>query len=122
MSLLDYFRLQRSRSLPNPRGPLSNKISSAAIASANSEVRAVLNGEPSGELSMNTGHSCKGKKPHAYSHKKRAEIGKLAGQVGPSEAAGRFSRKLGHPLNESTARRFKALCGKEKQKKRLIEE
>jgi len=57
MSLLDYFRLKRCGSLPNARGPLSNRISSTVIASANSEVRAVLNGKPSQG-------SRKGKKHH----------------------------------------------------------
>jgi len=36
----------------------------------------VLNGEISGEPLTNAGHSCKGKKPHIYSPKNRAEIGK----------------------------------------------
>ena len=111
MSLLDYFRLKRSGSLPNPRGPLSNRISSTAIASANSEVRAMLNGEPSQG-------SHKGKKHHVYSSKERAEIDRLAGQIGASEAARKFSRKLGHSLNESTARRFKKLYDDEKKKGR----
>ena len=106
--MLDYFRLKRSGSLPNPRGPLSNRISSTAIASANSEVRTVLNGKP-------LKGSRKGKKHHVYSPKERAEIGRLAGQIGVSEAARRFSRKLGHLLNESTARRFKKLYDEEKK-------
>jgi len=67
----------------------------------------------------NTGHSHKGKKSHVYSPKKRAEIGRLAGQFGPSKAT---RRKLGYSLNESTACRFKTLYMKEKQKKRLREE
>ena len=96
MSLLDYFRLKRCGSLPNARGPLSNRISSTVIASANSEVRAVLNGKP-------LQGSRKGKKHHVYSPKERAEIGRLAGKIGASEAARKFSRKLGHSINESTA-------------------
>jgi len=113
--LLDYFRLKRSTSLPNPRGPLSSRIPSAAIVSANSQVRAVL------ELSHrdSQAHSQgKGKKPHVYSPKKRAEIGKLAGQTGPFKAARRFSRKLGYSVNESTARRFKELHDQERKTKR----
>ena len=44
-SILDYFAVRSSTSFPNPRGPLSNRISSAAIESANREVRAALNKE-----------------------------------------------------------------------------
>jgi len=126
MSLLDYFRLKCSGSLPNPRvkcsgslpnpsGPSSNRISSTAIALANSEVRAVLNGEPSQG-------SCKGKKHHVYSPKERAEIGKLAGQIGASKTARRYSKKLGCSLNENTASRFKKLYDEERKRKRMREE
>ena len=45
-----------------------------SIKAFNSEVRAVLNGEPSQG-------SRKGKKHHIYSSKERAEIGRLAGQI-----------------------------------------
>ena len=54
----------------------------------------MLNGEPSQG-------SRKGKKHHVYSPKERADSGRLAGQIGASETARRFSRKLGHSLNES---------------------
>jgi len=77
----------------------------------------VLNGEPSHGDSQD-----KRKKRHVYSPKKRAEIGKLAGQIGPSEAARRFTRKLGYSVNESTARRFKKLYDQERKIKRMREE
>jgi len=77
----------------------------------------VLNGEPSHGDSQD-----KRKKRHIYSPKRRAEIGKLAGQIGPSEAARRFSRNLGYSVNESTARRFKKLCDQERKTKRMKEE
>ena len=79
-----------------------------SIKAFNSEVRAVLNGEPSQG-------SRKGKKHHVYSSKEKAEISRVAGQIGASEAARKFSRKLGHSLNESTARRFKKLYDEEKK-------
>ena len=43
LSILDYFEVTSSKSFPNPRGPLSNRIPSAAIELANREVRAALN-------------------------------------------------------------------------------
>ena len=49
-------------------------------------------------------------------------MGKLAVDVGTSEAPKRFSRKLKYSVNESTARRFKQLCLEERRAKRLREE
>ena len=60
MSILDYFTVTSSKSLPNPRGPLSNRIVSAAIESANREVHAALNPESASSKR-------KGKKPRVYS-------------------------------------------------------
>ena len=45
MSILDYFAMTSSKSFSIPMGPLSNRITSAAIESANNEVCAVLNKE-----------------------------------------------------------------------------
>ena len=52
----------------------------------------------------------------------RAELGKLAVDIGASAAAKRFSKKLKYPVNESTARRFKQLYLEERRAKRLREE
>ena len=71
MSILDYFSVRLSKSFPNPRGPLSSRIPSAAIESANREVCAALNKEQPVS-------SQKGKKPRIYSPQERAELGKLA--------------------------------------------
>ena len=117
MSHLDYFQVRSSKSFPNPRGPLSTRISSAAIESANREVRALLNKELQESAS-----SRKGKKPRVYSPQERAELGKLAVDIGASAAAKRFSKKLKYPVNESTARRFKQLYLEERRAKRLREE
>ena len=57
--ILDYFTVSSSsKSFLNPRGPLSNRIPSAAIESANREVCEVLNKELPESAS-----SQKGKKP-----------------------------------------------------------
>ena len=45
MSILDCLIVTSSKSLPNPRGPHSNRIASAAIESANREVHMALNPE-----------------------------------------------------------------------------
>ena len=45
MLILDYFSVRSSKSFQNPRGPLSIRIPSAAIESANREVCATLNKE-----------------------------------------------------------------------------
>ena len=77
MSILEYFKVTSSKSFPNPKGPLSNRIPSAAIESVNSEVRAVLN-----KNLPESANSPKGKKPRVYSPKERAELGKLAVDIG----------------------------------------
>ena len=118
MSILDYFSVSSSKSFPNPRGPLSNRIASAAIESANREVRAALNKE----LLESASSRRKEKKPRVYLPQERAEMGKLAVDIGATEAAKRFSKKLKYPINESTARRFKQLYLQERRAKRLREE
>jgi len=92
--------------LPNPRGPLSSKISSAAIVSANSEVAKVIE-KMNNNSSMVSGRSKNGKKRRIYSPKERADIGKLACSVGATEAARHFMRTLGYTINESMVRCFK---------------
>ena len=116
MSLLDYVHC--SASFPNPRGPLSTRIPSAAIESANPEVCAALNREPPESVR----HSRKGNKPRVYSPKEWAEIGKMAVDIGASAAARRFSKKSGYTVNVSMACRFKQLHLEERQAKRLREE
>ena len=97
MSLLNYFKCQpKVRTFPNLQGPLSRVIPFAAIASANSEVLQVINQARHGSNSQ------KGIAPNVYSPTERAEIGKLACSVGATEAAKRFTQKLGFSVNEST--------------------
>ena len=102
MSILDYFAMTSSKSFPNPRGPLSNRIASAAIESANHEVCAVLNKE----LSESASSRQKGKKPRVYLPHEQSELVKLAVDIGATEAAKQF---LKYPINESLALRFMQL-------------
>ena len=46
MALLKYLR-KKATFLPNPDGPLSDRIPSAAISSANNEVKDLVNATPS---------------------------------------------------------------------------
>jgi len=64
----------------------------------------------------------KGKKPRAYSDTQRAEMGKLTCRVGPTEAAKRFSSKLGLTINESTMRSIKEDYVNKRHQKRLLED
>ena len=118
MSILDYFSVSSSKSFPNPRGPLSNRIASAAIESANREVRVALNKD----LPESASSRRKGKKPRIYLPQEPAELGKLTVDIGATEAAKRFSKKLKYPINEIMARRFKQLYLQERRAKRLREE
>jgi len=100
MSILNYFQRKKSGgNLPNPHGPLSRFLSPVAIVSANSEVREVYATQTSGCPSKK---SRKGKKFRVYSDTQRAEMGKLTCRVGATEAAKRFTKKLGFRINEST--------------------
>ena len=73
MSILDYFAVTSSKSFPNLRGELSNRIPSAKIELANQEVCVVLN-----EKLPESANFSKGKKPQVYSSKEQAKLGKLA--------------------------------------------
>ena len=122
MSLLNYFQRKKDgQSFSNPYGPLSRFLSPAAIQSANSEVCEVCAKQASECLSKN---NRKGKKPRVYSDTQRAEMGKLTCRVGPTEAAKRFSRKLGLTINESTMRSIKKdyMYVNKQHQKRLLEE
>ena len=59
---------------------------------------------------------------HAYLLKERAEIGKMAVNIGASAAARRFSKQSVYTVNKSLACRFKQLYLKESRAKRLREE
>ena len=61
-------------------------------------------------------------KRRVYSPKERAELGKLAGMVGATEAAKRFTKKCGFSINESTVRAIKKAYLAKRHEKRLREE
>lgn len=100
MSLLNYFK----RKTPEERGiflptPVTTEsISEEEVAACNKEVEtAIVKNE------RQTKQYC------SYSAKERASIGRYAAQHGPTAAARHFSKLLGHPVPESTARKFRNL-------------
>ena len=122
MSILQYSAKKQVGSLPNPEGTLSNVIPSAAIKSVNSEVKKVMDqGHPSSRVSRK--ETRKGKKCRIYSPRERAEIGKLACNIGATAAARRMSNKFkGTGISESTVCGFKKAYLNELRSKRLREE
>ena len=111
MSILNYFSRKKG-SLPTPNGALSR---STAIVVANREVEFVLP-----QSSQKRKQKFKGN--NVYDATLRAEMGKMTCQIGPTEAARKFSAKLGTPVNESTMRGLKKAYTAERQQKRRREE
>ena len=95
-------------SLPNPNGPLSEKISSKAIELANAEVEKIshLSKEQASEKT-------RGPRPNKYlilSPAQRFEVGKRAAEHGVTSSLRYFSKKYPQlPLKETTVRRLKNL-------------
>ena len=83
--------LQPKDGLPDPRGPLSSSISSAAITQANQEVS---------ECAKDKGKRGK----YKYSEKLRAEIGKYSSYHGVAAASRHFSHQLKKKVSETTVR------------------
>ena len=100
-------------SLPSPLGSLSLSVPTAAIASANAEVRHV----------MEAAQRKQRKGPYnIYTPEQRAIIGKHPVENGVMAAKRKFSKKLQMDINESTVRRFKEAYLKERSIKRQVEE
>ena len=107
-----YRFIERSgRELPNPDGPLSHCLPSAAIEEANKEVAEAAPKTP--------------KKRGSYikiPDDRRAEIGRYACENGVANAARKYSRVLERSLNESTVRGIKRAYLAELTRKRKAEE
>ena len=122
MSILQYFTKKQVGSLPNPERTLSNVIPSAAIKSANSEVKKVMGqGHPSSQVSRK--ETRKGKKCRIYSLRERAKIGKMACNIEATAAARRMSNKFkGTDVSKNSIRGFKKAYLNELRYNRLREE
>ena len=105
MSILQYFKKQEKTTslsednLPDPKGPLSEKIPSKAIFTANQKVMEVL--EKQGEKSVR-GHY------HTLTPAQKLTVGKMAAEFGTTAAMQFFAKKYPQlPLKETTVRRLK---------------
>lgn len=122
MSILQYFKKTAidkdgdAISLPNPRGTLSSYVPTAAISSANSQVRRVISQEQNSERG---GYR---QKYNNYTPEQRASVGKYALEHGVMSAKRKFSLKFKMDINESTVRRFKTAYLHEKRKRREDDE
>ena len=99
MALLKYFK--KTSLLPNPNGPLSERMPSSSITSANKEVQSELNSD--GEtLGSKRGHYAR------YSDEERTQVAKRASEMGVTNSLRFFGKKFAdHPLKESTVRTWK---------------
>ena len=86
------------RSLPDPRGPLSEKMPSSSIAAANSEVKALLQGEEAA-TSGKRGQYTK------FTPVVKLEIGKRAAEHGVAATIRYYFRRF--KLKESSVRTWR---------------
>ena len=102
MALLQYLR---RNDIPVPKVPLPSKLNSLSqcqLQQVNDHIRKTVGDEAT---SSGIGKKrCHGY--NQYSDKERAEIGKYAAENGATKACRHFTKKLGKPVPESTARRL----------------
>ena len=99
--------------MPDPKGPLSSQIPSAAIAEANRLVQETRSAETAQR---------KQRGPYkSYSPRVRLEIAEYACQHGVASAARVFSRKLQRSVSEPTVRSIRDIYRQELRKKRSVD-
>ncbi len=81
MALLKYFK--KSSLLPNPNGPLSERMPSSSIVSANKEVENLLDGDKKPTRGQYT--KC--------SDEEKAKVAKRASEMGVTQARYDFSKR-----------------------------
>ena len=109
MSILNYFKRKKpeERRIFLPAPVSTECISEEDVALCNKEVEAVI------VRQENT------KQPyHSYSSQQRADIGRYAAQHGPTAASRHFTKQLGHPVPESTPRKYSDFYRKELESSR----
>ena len=98
-SILNYFKRNAPQDigefLPDPTES-STSISECSITLANDEVHPLTEPKPKRRKT----------EPHTYYEKTRADIGSTNG---PTAAARMFLKRLGHPVPETTVRKFRNL-------------
>ena len=106
MALYHYFKRHPDEKLPDPQGPLSIKMPSSSIASANGEVRGVASQEPASRGAYSK-----------FTSEQKAVIGKRAAEHGVA-ATIRFYAKKFPNLKESSVRTWKSAYTLEIKKRR----
>lgn len=110
MVLLKYFK--KSTVLPNPNGPLSDRMPSSAIISANKEVESLLTQGQDGSSSAQS--TRKRGRYHSYTEEEKARIAKRAAEFGVASTIRHFSKEfVDRQLKESTVREWVAKYKKE---------
>ena len=98
-SILNYFKRKAPQDvgefLPDPTES-SSSISERSITLTNDEVRPLTEPKPKWRKT----------EQHTYCEKTRADIGKYPTTKKPAAAACMFTKRLGHPVPESTVRKF----------------
>ena len=103
IALLKYFK--KESVLPNPEGPLSDRLPSSSIAFANKEVKPLLEAKSK---------SKKRAQYDSYSAEEKAKVAKRASEMGVSRTLRFFSKDFAdRPLKECTVRTWVSLYRKE---------
>ena len=93
MALLKYFK--KSTVLPNPDGPLSDRMPSSAIISANKEVESLLTQVKDGSSSaQSTTVTRKRGCYHSYTEEEKTRIAKWAAEFGVASTIRHFSKEF----------------------------
>ncbi len=118
MSILQYFKKTNCAdnkggtiNFPDPRGSLVTTIPSTAIASANCEIRCLMNKKQKHGEGNRRGNYNK------YTSKQRATVGKFDVEHGVMSAKKKISIKFKMDINESSVRLFKSEYLKERRRK-----
>ena len=109
MALFKYFK--KATSLPNPEGPLSDRMPPAAIYSPNKEVQDLV---IKGDHSNSSSHSRKRGPYLSYTEEEKARIAKRAAEFGVTNTLRYFNKEfVNRPLKESTVRTWMTVYKKE---------
>ncbi len=113
MALFRYFATSADTVLPDPRGPLTRQIPSTAIASANGEVRQLLQAQQAAEPVSATKRGSYVK----FTPEQKAEVGKRAAEHGVAATVRYFGKRF-PGLKESSVRTWRNAYTLEIKKRR----
>ena len=119
MALLRYFA--KSKSLPDPNGPLSSKLKPETIDSANRKVSALLASTgTSSAKDDGSGQRSRGSYMK-FTPEQKAQVARYALESGNKRAIVKYSKQWGVDLKESTVRTWKAKYTKGLWKRKTTE-